>query len=54
MEAVGNARFEKPEDAVEREELKKMIVEALDTVHWAMWTGNIHRLPKEKKSVSLR
>ena len=32
MEAVGNARFEKPEDAVEREELKKMIVEALDTL----------------------
>lgn len=32
MEAVGNARFEKPEDAVEREELKEMIVEALDTL----------------------
>ena len=32
MEAVGNARFEHPEEAVEKEELKKMIVEALDTL----------------------
>ena len=32
MEAVGNARFENPEEAVEKEELKKMIVEALDTL----------------------
>ena len=32
MEAVGNARFEQPEEAVEKEELKKMIVEALDTL----------------------
>lgn len=30
MEAVGNARFECPEEVVEKEELKKMIVEALD------------------------
>lgn len=30
MEAVGNARFECPEEAVEKEELKKIIVEALD------------------------
>jgi RNA polymerase sigma factor for flagellar operon FliA len=32
MEAVGNARFEHPEDVVEKEELKKMIVEALDSL----------------------
>ena len=32
MEAVGNARFEHPEEVVEKEELKKMIVEALDTL----------------------
>ncbi len=32
MEAVGNARFDRPEDVVEKEELKKMIVEALDTL----------------------
>ena len=32
MEAVSNARFDCPEDAVEKEELKKMIVEALDTL----------------------
>ena len=32
MEAVGNARFEHPEEAVEKEELKRMIVEALDTL----------------------
>ena len=32
MEAVGNARFEHPEEAVVKEELKKMIVEALDTL----------------------
>lgn len=30
MEAVGNARFEHPEEAVEKEELKKMIVEAIN------------------------
>lgn len=30
IEAVGNTRFECPEDAVEKEELKKKIVEALD------------------------
>lgn len=32
MEAVGNARFDRPEDVVEKEELKKMIVEALDNL----------------------
>ena len=32
MEAVGNARFENREEAGEKEELKKMIVEALDTL----------------------
>jgi len=30
MEAVGNARFECPEDAVEKKELKKMLIEAID------------------------
>lgn len=32
MEAVGNARFERPEDAVEKEELKGMLVEAIDSL----------------------
>ncbi len=30
MEAVGNARFECPEEAVEKQELKKILVEAID------------------------
>lgn len=30
MEAVGNARFDRPEDVVEKEELKNMIIQALD------------------------
>lgn len=29
MDAIGNPRFEQPEDVVEKEELKKMIVEAM-------------------------
>lgn len=32
METVGNAHFDCPEEAVEKEELKKMIVEALETL----------------------
>lgn len=32
METVGNAHFDCPEEAVEKEELKKMIVEALGTL----------------------
>ncbi len=30
MEAVGNARFDAPEESIEKEELKQMIVEAID------------------------